>query len=74
MIACTHTQAACRNCRYHLLPPCASACLQEGKPLVLGVVREAERRVLDDPTQDKVCADGARLEGGDSCWWRLRGR
>lgn len=28
--------------------------LQDGKPLVLEVVREAERRLLDDPKQDKV--------------------
>ena len=28
--------------------------LQEGKPLVLKVVREAERRVVEDPKQDKV--------------------
>ena len=37
--------------------------VQEGKPVVLGAVREAERRVLEDPTENK-----ARR----SCWctWR----
>ena len=35
-------------------PPMLPAVLQEGKPLILGVVREAERRVVEDPKQDKA--------------------
>jgi hypothetical protein len=33
--------------------------LQEGKPLVLGAVREAERRVLADPTENKASGNMA---------------
>jgi aspartate/tyrosine/aromatic aminotransferase len=50
------------------------ACLlpQDGKPLVLGAVRKAERRLLEDPTQNKeyltqVGSAGSSRSSSTSC-------
>ena len=32
--------------------------VQDGKPLVLDVVKKAEQRIINDPQQNKVTSDG----------------